>query len=968
MDVRGRSPGNDDPVADASSAVELALEHSGVGLFEFDAVTHRWRLSPPARALLGLGVDETPTLERIVASLHPGDRHLLERLSDSLTRVGVGDLLIEFRVVRPDGRVAWIEMHGRASVHADVDPAPVAAPSIVGTLTDITKHKAALHRARSRNVHFQTLTSVLACAVGPAEVIDAAVRQGGAALGATGGAFAVLVDDGSAFDLVAGPGINPRIVSQWRRYAREPDLPASIAVATRAPCYTRTREEYLARDPRFAAVAETLGIQADATLPLIAGDQVIGVLSFIFREPQRFDVVDDVYLRAVAEQCAQALERARLFEAERDARAALVRAHAEGQAAAERVQLALAAGAIVGTWDWELPSDRFTVDERFAASFGIDPALGRSGLSLAQVIAEVHPDDLPGLHAAIREGIARGGPYRHEYRVRGRDGVYRWIEANGRVDLADDGTPLRFPGVLLDIERRRVLELERDRATELLRAFIEAVPGVVYAKDRDGRLLVGNRGVTELVGKAPEDYLGKTDMEFLDNKAQAAAVMVTDRRVMDSGRSETIEEDISFPDGRHAVWLSTKAPFRDPAGRVVGLIGSSVDISERKRAEKSLIDADRRRNEFLAMLGHELRNPLAPITNAVHLLELIAGHPDRAQNAVQIIRRQTSHMARLVDDLLEVSRVTQGRIELRKARMPIAAAVQSAVESIRPLVREREQTLDVDVTPRVEIIADQARLTQVVANLLNNASKYTQRGGRIVVRAAISADDDRWAQIDVMDNGPGIDAELLPRIFDLFSQGSTTLDRSRGGLGLGLALVRQLVELHGGTVRAASDGPGRGARFTVCLPRVRGEQALEGSSAGRSRDALRPTRFLIVDDNVDAVETLGTLLEADGHQVARAYDGESALVMARRVRPEVVLLDVGLPRIDGWEVARRLRATADTASAVLLALSGYGQTEDRTRSRDAGFDCHLLKPVDLAAVYEAAASAMHAARPEGTER
>ncbi len=259
---------------------------------------------------------------------------------------------------------------------------------------------------------------------------------------------------------------------------------------------------------------------------------------------------------------------------------------------AERVDLALAAGAIVGTWDWDLTADRFMVDERFSFYFGLDVARGRTDLSLEEVIATVHPDDLPGLRSAIATAIARGGPYAHQYRVRGRDGVFRWIEANGRVYLAGDGMPLRFPGVLLDIEARRNLEAERDRSVMLLRAFIAAMPGVVYAKDREGRMLVANEGVAALVGKPLDAILGRTDAAFLDDPAEAAAVAANDQRIMDSGVAEQVEEAVSLPDGTPAVWLSTKAPFRDGVGKVVGLIGSSVDITARIQAEARLRESE----------------------------------------------------------------------------------------------------------------------------------------------------------------------------------------------------------------------------------------------------------------------------------------------------------------------------------------------------------------------------------------
>jgi len=774
---------------------------------------------------------------------------------------------------------------------------------------------------------------------------------------------------------------------------------------------------------------------------------------------------------------------------QRHAEAELARSNEEARVAAERVNLALAAGAIVGTWDWDLVNDRFTVDERFADSFGIDPALGRIGLSLEQVISTVHPDDLAGLRAAIDAAIARGGAYSHEYRVRSSDGVYHWIEANGRVDLTAEGRPLRFPGVLLDIERRRTVEAERDRAMQLLRAFVEALPGVAYAKDRAGRMLIANRGVTDLVGKPPEFYLGKTDMEFLDNPAQAQAVMANDRWVMDNGLAQSVEEEVSFPDGTAATWLSTKAPFHDLDGRVIGLIGASIDITARKRAEaaleertselaeaqlrlemamsaaqmgtwewgpstgeahwspqmfqilglpptpdgkihgsrffekvhpddrsvvqaalndaiqrhgkyeaemrilvpegqvrwimgrgvvvpgtsgedmrligvnvditehkkaeQQLLDADRRRNEFLAMLGHELRNPLAPITHAVQLIELGIGGREQTNAALRIIRRQAEQMSRLVDDLLEVSRVTQGRIELRKEQVLLAPPLLSAVEAVRPLIKEREQSLEIDIASDVDLLADQARLTQIVANLLNNASKYTQPGGQIAIKARATGEAREWVEIVVSDNGPGIDADLLPRLFDLFSQGATTLDRSRGGLGLGLSLVKRLVELHGGKIRADSAGAGMGATFTVCLPRENAPLKDASHAPEQASEACTPTSFLVVDDNPDVLDTLASLLRLDGHQVACARDGEEALQLARDLLPQVVILDVGLPKRDGWDVARQLRADPSTQGMLLIALSGYGQKSDRDRSREAGFDEHLLKPANVKAIYRA---------------
>ena len=706
------------------------------------------------------------------------------------------------------------------------------------TIRDIT----AEHMARLRADHLQNLTAAFSQAIRPADVIEAAVTLGGAALGAAGGAVALLADDESAFTLVAGPGIDPRIASQWRQYLREPRLPASRATETRRPCYSHTRAEYVAHDPRLEAAAEALDIEAEATLPLVVGERLLGVLSFIFSSPRAFGPADDAYLRAIAEQCAQALERTRLFEAEHEAREALARAHAEAQAAAERVQLALAADAIVGTWDWDLQTDRFTVDESFAENFGIEPALGRSGLSLDQVIATVHPDDLPGLRAAISEVIARGGAYSHEYRVRGRDGVYRWIEANGRVDHAPDGTPTRFPGVLLDVERRRALEAERDRAAQLLRAFIDAVPGVVYAKDRGGRMLVANRGVTELIGKSPEEYLGKTDLEFLDRKDQAEVVMATDRRIMESGQAETLEEEVSYPDGRRAVWLSTKAPFRDANGSVIGLVGSSIDITARRDAEaalrqrtdqlteaqKHLEKALKTRDEFLSIASHELKTPLTSIRLQTQSIRMAIAKgkpevysPERVNRLVEQTDKQTLRLTRLVEDMLDISRVRSGRLKIEAEQFDFCEMVKEVIERMKPQLLEAHGSAPLVTTCGcVSGHWDRTRLEQVLTNLLTNAMRY---GGGKPVEIRVSRPDADRVRLSVSDGGIGVAKEDQERIFNRFERAVDANEVS--GLGLGLSISRELVHAHNGRIWVESE-LGQGATFHVELPVTGGRQGV----------------------------------------------------------------------------------------------------------------------------------------------
>jgi signal transduction histidine kinase len=372
------------------------------------------------------------------------------------------------------------------------------------------------------------------------------------------------------------------------------------------------------------------------------------------------------------------------------------------------------------------------------------------------------------------------------------------------------------------------------------------------------------------------------------------------------------------------------------------------EVAERARAEAALKEADRHKDEFLAVLAHELRNPLAPIRNAVEIMRRSSVMDPQLAWSRDVVERQVKHLTRLVDDLLDVSRITRGNINLSREPVNIATIVARAIETIAPLIAEQRHDLSVDIGEEaLEVEGDLTRLTQVLGNLLNNAAKYTDPGGRISVTAhRVGTDVD----IRVRDNGIGITPALLPRLFQLFTQVDAAAHRAQGGLGIGLALVRQLVQMHGGSVTAYSDGPGKGSEFLIRLPlRVQrprelmepaltSESGMNGSKAGH--------RILLADDNRDALDSLATLLQCDGHEVHTAGDGAEALEVAAQCRPDVVLLDIGMPKLDGYEVARRIRAEPWGKSAVLIALTGWGQDEDRRRSREVGFDSHLVKPLD----------------------
>jgi signal transduction histidine kinase len=372
------------------------------------------------------------------------------------------------------------------------------------------------------------------------------------------------------------------------------------------------------------------------------------------------------------------------------------------------------------------------------------------------------------------------------------------------------------------------------------------------------------------------------------------------------------------------------------------------EVAERARAETALKAADRHKDEFLAVLAHELRNPLAPIRNAVEIMRRSALTDPQLAWSRDVVERQVKHLTRLVDDLLDVSRITRGNINLSREPVAIATIVSRAIETIQPLITEQRHELVVEMNEdMLEVEGDLTRLTQVLGNLLNNAAKYTDPGGRIILSTHRQGMD---VEIRVRDNGIGIPPELLPRLFQLFTQVDAAAHRAQGGLGIGLALVRQLVQMHGGSVTAYSDGPNQGSEFLIRLP-LRVRQTREIMKSGitplaHANGSKRGHRILLADDNRDALDSLATLLQCDGHEVHTAGDGAEALAVAAECRPNVVLLDIGMPKLDGYEVARRIRAEPWGKSAVLIALTGWGQDEDRRRSREVGFDSHLVKPLD----------------------
>ena len=481
------------------------------------------------------------------------------------------------------------------------------------------------------------------------------------------------------------------------------------------------------------------------------------------------------------------------------------------------------------------------------------------------------------------------------------------------------------------------------------RALTNATAEVIYRMNPDWTQLrhLEGRGFLKDTDDANglwlEEYVPPEDQGRLH---QEIARAIRDRSVFE------LEHRVRRADGSSGWTLSRAVPMFDTAGEVYEWIGAASDITERKAAEEKLREADRRKDEFLAMLAHELRNPLAPIGAAAELLQRIKLDETMIKRTSQIIGRQVGHMTALIEDLLDVSRVTRGLVQLDSEPLDVGAVLHEAVEQVMPLIQARRHDLALRLPPPGTLVAgDRKRLVQVVANLLNNAAKYTPEDGRLEVASFIDA--ERRLCIDVLDNGIGMAPELAARAFELFAQAERSSDRSSGGLGLGLALVKSLVDLHGGAVACDSAGPGRGSRFSVCLPLLERQGGAAAPPCDEPRSAAPPgsLRVMVVDDNVDAAVTLSMLLESGGHQVAVEHEALRALECAQQFSPQVCLLDIGLPGIDGLELARRLRALPQAADALLVAVTGYGQERDRDQILGAGFDHHLVKPIDTGRLY-----------------
>jgi PAS domain S-box-containing protein len=615
-------------------------------------------------------------------------------------------------------------------------------------------------------------------------------------------------------------------------------------------------------------------------------------------------------------------------------------------------------------WVHDAAGAQQMVNDTFCEFFGVT----REQMKGGRWQALMHPEDADAYAAAFVEAVARRQPFHGQTRVRRGDGEWRWLESWARPRWSRDGEFLGMVGASADITERKQSDsalAEAMRRIAEQHANLQAVYGAISdglsVFDMQGRAVLVNEAQARMFGYPQAKYMLRERQHFLDEyrieQLDGSALPVALWPVSRVLRGERVAgaELLVRRRGRDGYWVVSFSgePVFDAEGRQTLAVVICRDVSERwrhdreRRAnEERLRESDRRKDEYLAMLGHELRNPLAAIRNAAHLVARARGDDPLLERAADVLQRQSSHMVRLIEGLLEVSRIARGKITLEQEVVDLAAIVASVVGDRRPQLEARGLELESELPAgAVWVRGDRVRLAQILDNLVGNAIKFTPAPGRVWVALAAG----EHAVVRVRDTGVGIRPESLPRVFDAFHQESQDVAREAGGLGLGLALARRLAEMHGATLEAHSAGLGQGAEFVLTLARSAPPAArrAEPASAAVRAATVESLRILVIEDNADAGDMLRQLLELDGHAVEVARDGPAALAALDRAARDIVICDIGLPGMSGYELARRMRHEGRLQGAALIALTGYGQAEDRRQAELAGFDAHLVKPLEL---------------------
>lgn len=926
-----------------------------------------------AERLFGYTVDEV--IGKSAVLLHPVDRLGEEWLI--LERLHRGERIEPYETVR-------VSKHGeRIDVSLTVSPIFDAAGRVIGAskiVRDITTKKRAEQRLMMQNGVTRALAESATLSEAAGQILSAVNEPLGWDVGALWS-----VDQHQKRLRCSNVWHKPAIlIPQFEALCRELTLLPGIGLPGRVwSSGTAAWIPDVIKDDNFprAAVAAKEGLHGAFAFPIMLHDEILGVVESFSREISQPDEELLQVVTNIGSQIGQFIERKRGEEALRESERRF-------RLLAETLPSVVWTAAPDGTITY--------ANERWFEYSGITPE--QNALSWPELV--LHPDDYDRCVEAWGRALREGTEYEIEVRNRRHDGVYRWFVTRATALRDVSGSIVQWFGTSTDID-------DRKRAEQSSRFLADASATLAELADYQSTL----QRVASLAVPAFADWCA-VDMLEADGSINRLAVTHTDpakvrlahelfrrypplrsdahgvMKVLRTGQPEWlpfIQDSLlieSAQDDEHLQiirQLGLKslicAPLRSRAqtigvlsfvtaesGRIYNEndLAAAADLADRasiaienSNLVSALKEADQRKDEFLAMLAHELRNPLAPIRNAVHIFRRVGPPSPELQWANDVIDRQVHQMTRLVDDLLDVSRITRGKIELRKERVELASIVNSAVEASRPLIEKSHHELTITLPAHaVPLDVDPARLAQVLSNLLNNAAKYSDPPGRIWLTAEQRSDN---IEIRVKDTGVGIAAEVLPRVFDMFTQGDRSLERAEGGLGIGLTLVHRLITMHGGTVEARSDGPGKGSEFIVSMP-VATAVADQLPKARREDDeqAAAPVtrRILVVDDNLDSAESLVLLLKLMGNEVHTAHDGLEAVAMAETNRPDVILMDIGLPKLNGYEAARLIRERAGDRELVLIALTGWGQEEDRRRSKEAGFHHHLTKPIDLSVLQQ----------------
>jgi len=866
----------------------IAAEAVNGIIYEYDLRSGHVKRMRGLYEVAGFRPEEVPpTVDWWQDRMHPDDRRAARERSE---RAGPSRTVAsEYRVRHADGR--WIHLEDRAVVISGDDGRPA---KLVGCAVDVTAQKAqeaALRQERDR-LNFVVET----CGI--------------------------------------GLWLNPLPLGQleWSAHVKEhfhlpPDAPAPTVEEFYALIHPEDRD--WVRGAVTAAV-ET-GSLFDVEYRTVSRDT--GAIKWIRAvgkaiygpggEPVHFDgITRDVTTRRLAED--------RLRQSEQ--------------------HLRLLSNTVPALISYIGPDGRYRAcNDAYTAWFGL-PREQIVGRHMREVLGEAAWQKVGGYY----EQALAGQPIDYETEVNYRHAGSRWIHAVYTPHLNAQGGVEGLIVLVTDVSAYKRAEEAIRRRSQQFETLVHAAPLGIYLVDAGFRILQVNPVAAPHFAAVAGGAIGRDLAEVMRaiwEPADAEAFIAIFRHGLQTGASYVNPEYAARRLGRsapdHYEWRLDRITLPDGGH---GLVCYFRDISAQVQARTALQEADRRKDEFLATLAHELRNPLAPLRNGLQVLKLARPGDAAADDARAMMERQLGHMVRLIDDLMDVSRISRGKVELRRERVELAKLVQQAVETSRPLLEADGHELVVRIPDEpIYVDADVTRMAQVFANLLNNAAKYTEPGGRVTLSVAR---EDGAAVVAVRDTGVGIPARMLPRVFDLFTQVDRSLEKRQGGLGIGLSLVKRLVELHGGTVEALSDGPGHGSEFRVRLPLVLALAATPEAASHAPAAAPGRRRVLVVDDNRDAALSLAMLLRLLGNETRAAHDGIEALDIAASFRPDVVILDIGMPRLNGYETCRRLRERPGGRSVVLVALTGWGADEDRERSRDAGFDAHLVKPVDPEALEE----------------